>query len=133
MSWGVFDCLFSFVFFEGICWEGETEEYKAMDHMIRKSRNWKIMLWFISWKENITPYHTLKMTHLRHWTKWICLIHHINWKIPNEITWCLTHCIYFQWSATFICFYFICFCSRQFLTEILQDSKIIQNAFCKMF
>lgn len=54
-----------------------------MSYGMGKSRNWEIILWFISWKENITPYCTLKMRHLRHCTKWICLIQRINWEIVN--------------------------------------------------
>lgn len=81
-----FHCSLSFgIFGSFCCWGGERGGYKTMASGMGKCRNWEIILWFISWIENITPHCILKMRHLRHWTKWICLIQHINWEISNAI------------------------------------------------
>lgn len=87
IGWGFFIARFHLEFLVLFVFgmERETGEYKTMAYGMGKSRNWEIILWFISWNENITPHCTLKMRHLRHCTKWICLIQHINWEIENAI------------------------------------------------
>lgn len=103
--------------------ERETGEYKTMAYGMGKCRNWEIIKWFISWKENITPHCTLKMRHLRHWTKCICLIQ-CNWEIPNAI---------FDTPSSKYYAFILSTSAVRCLTKMLQYSKIIKNVCCKIF